>query len=61
MDAFTISRSDIERCPKKSLKVRHYRADGTCYCNERAKAKRLRAQARKTSRQARDLEDRIGD
>lgn len=32
MEAFTIKRSDIERCPRKSLSPRHYNPDGTCTC-----------------------------
>lgn len=30
MRAFTIMRSDIERCPDKSLSPSHYREDGSC-------------------------------
>lgn len=29
---FTLKRSDIQRCPIKSLEVGHYREDGTCRC-----------------------------
>jgi hypothetical protein len=29
-----ISAADIARCPKASLGPRHYRDDGTCYCDE---------------------------
>lgn len=34
MKAFTIKRSDIDRCPRKSLAVEHYRLDGSCHCTE---------------------------
>jgi hypothetical protein len=30
--AFTIRRSDIARCPIKSMAVEHYRVDGSCRC-----------------------------
>lgn len=32
--AFTITASDIARCPKGSLLPRHYRNDGTCTCSD---------------------------
>lgn len=30
MRAFTVKRSDIDRCPERRLDVSHYREDGTC-------------------------------
>lgn len=31
---FSIRRSDVQRCPRKSLAPSHYRDDGTCLCPE---------------------------
>jgi hypothetical protein len=36
--AFTITSADIARCQKTSLSPRHYREDGTCYCDEAGRA-----------------------
>lgn len=33
-----VSKADIAKCPKQSLRGRHYREDGTCLCNEREHA-----------------------
>lgn len=32
--AFTVTISDIGRCPKMSLSPSHYRDDGTCLCDD---------------------------
>ena len=36
---FEIHRSDIDRCPMKSLSAAHYNRDGTCACDDEVLAK----------------------
>jgi hypothetical protein len=52
-DIKVIRFSDIGRCPKQSLLPAHYRADGTCRCDERADALAELAEAREAEAQAR--------
>ena len=52
MRAFTIKRSDIDRCPIHSFSPRHYRDDGTCRCGEVKELKRQLRELRKDMRSA---------
>lgn len=31
---FTVTRQDVDRCPRRSLLPSHYRNDGTCLCRD---------------------------
>ncbi len=51
-----IKASDIARCPKRSLAPAHYRADGTCKCDDREAAAIAFAEAKEAAAVAqRDL------
>ncbi len=42
MRAFAIKRSDIDRCPIRSLSAEHYNDDGSCLCEPRTPQQILR-------------------
>lgn len=52
VNARILHKSDIDRCPKRSIMPGHYRPDGSCYCDEGDALHARIAELRKTIQEA---------